>query len=249
MELRINGDDDLLYLISDIHGDLKSFKELLKHIDFNIDRLIILGDVLDKGNKPMESLNLVRELMDKYSNQVILVKGNHELFASMYLDGKLSERTWLSTGYGGDETLASLKRMSIKEVEEFKQFIDNLPLYYEIDSPVFGDCIATHSGLYADYIVYNEDGSVNVVKSIEEGYRKDPFEYMCSGDIHRMPTNNLDRYMIVGHVPCVYLEGASYKILRRKGYMCIDSGADPGCKKLGGRLSMYCVDNDKEFYA
>lgn len=235
--------------MSDIHGDLKSFKELLKYINFNIDRLIILGDVLDKGKKPMESLNLVRELMVKYSGQVIFVKGNHELFASMYLDGKLSEKTWLTTGYGGDETLAVLKKMRKAEVEEFKHFIDSLPLYYEIESPKYGKCIATHSGLHADYIVHNEDGSINVVKSIEEGYSKNSFEYMCSGDIHRMPTNILDRFMIVGHVPCVYLEGASYKILRRKRYMCIDSGADPGCKKLGGRLSMYCVDNDKEFYA
>lgn len=99
------------------------------------------------------------------------------------------------------------------------------------------------------YIVNNADGSINVVKSIEEGYRKDPFKYMCSGDIHWMPTNNLDHFMIVGHVPCVYLEGESYRILRRKRYMCIDSGANPGCRNLGGRLSMYCVETDEEFYA
>ena len=132
---------------------------------------------------------------------------------------------------------------------EIMHFIDSLPLYCEIESPVYGSCIATHSGLWADCIIYNADGSVNVKMSIEKGYNKDPFEYMCSGDIHRMPTNNLDHFMIVGHVPCVYLEGSSYKILRRKRYMCIDSGADPGCKKLGGRLSMYCVDTDKEYYA
>ena len=239
----------MLYLMSDIHGDLKNFKRLLKNIDFNMDILVILGDVLDKGNKPMEAFNLVREIMDKYHGHLILVKGNHELFASMYLEGKLSERTWLTTGYGGSETFASLKKMKSEEIDDFKAFIDNLPLYYEFESPLYGKCIATHSGLYADCIVKNSDGSINVVKSIEEGYRRDPFEYMCSGDIHRMPTNNLDRYMIVGHVPCVYLEDASYKILRRKNYMCIDSGAEPGCKKLGGRLSMYCADTDKEYYA
>ena len=76
----------MLYLMSDIHGDLKNFKRLLKNIDFNMDILVILGDVLDKGNKPMEAFNLVREIMDKYHGHLILVKGNHELFASMYLE-------------------------------------------------------------------------------------------------------------------------------------------------------------------
>ena len=38
----------MLYLMSDIHGDLKSFKGLLKNIDFNIDILVILADVLGK---------------------------------------------------------------------------------------------------------------------------------------------------------------------------------------------------------
>ena len=236
------------YLISDIHGDLNSFKKLLGQLDFNNDKLIILGDVLDKGSKPMESFNMIRTLMKEYPGRVVLIKGNHELFASMYLTGSLSERVYLTKDYGGKTTLEGLRKMSAEEIKEFKIFIDKLPLYYEIESPKFGLCIATHSGLYAEYIVHNADGSINVVKSIEEGYRKDPFEYMCSGDIHRMPTNNLDHFMIVGHVPCVYLEGESYRILRRKRYMCIDSGADPGCKNLGGRLSMYCVDTDEEFY-
>lgn len=236
------------YLMSDIHGDLKSFKELLEYIDFNSDRLIILGDVIDKGDNPMECLGLVRRLMKDYPGHIEIIKGNHELFASMYLGGILSERTWLTKDYGGKAMLASLKRMSSEEIDDFKNFIDELPLYCEIVSPIYGRCIATHSGLHVDYIIRNDDGSINVTKSIEEGYKTDPFEYMCSGDIHSMPTNDLDHFMIVGHVPCVYLEGGSYKILKRKRYMCIDSGADPGCKELGGRLSMYCVETDKDYY-
>lgn len=239
----------LLYLMSDIHGDLKSFKKLLWQIDLKDDILIILGDVLDKGIKPMEAFGLVRSLMKEYPGHVEFIKGNHELFASMYLEGRLSERTYLTKDYGGKPTLEGLRKMNAEEIDEFKSFIDSLPLYCEIESPKYGTCIATHSGLHVDYLVHNDDGSINVVKSIEEGYRKDSFEYMCSSDIHRMPTNNLDHFMIVGHVPCVYLEGATYKILRRKRYMCIDSGADPGCRKLGGRLSMYCVETDEEFYS
>ena len=236
------------FFICVIHGDLKAFKKLLRHVDLSNDILIILGDILDKGRYPVQSFDYIRTLMQDYSGHVVLTKGNHELFASMYLDGSLSEKVWLSHAYGGKETLMSLKAMSSREISNLKNFIDDLPLYYCIDSPWYGKCVATHSGLHADYIVKNADGSVNVINSIEKGYSSNAFEYLCSGDIHRMPTNNLDHYMIVGHVPCVYLEGASYKILKRKRYMCIDSGAEPECKKHGGRLSMYCVEQDLAYY-
>ena len=39
----------MLYLISDIHGDLKAFKKILKMIDFNRgkDHMIVMGDIFD----------------------------------------------------------------------------------------------------------------------------------------------------------------------------------------------------------
>ncbi|MGN0438745.1 MAG: metallophosphoesterase [Lachnospiraceae bacterium] len=41
----------MLYLISDIHGNLHEFKQILKKISFNKekDTLIIMGDILDRG--------------------------------------------------------------------------------------------------------------------------------------------------------------------------------------------------------
>ena len=60
------------YLISDIHGDLNSLKKLLGQLDFNNDKLIILGDVIDKGSEPMESFNMVRTLMKEYPGRVVL---------------------------------------------------------------------------------------------------------------------------------------------------------------------------------
>ena len=74
---------------------------------------------------------------------------------------------------------------------------------------------------------------------------------MCSGDIHRMPSGkagleSLDRFMIVGHTPTVFLENHSYEILRKKKYICIDSGG--AHRDLGGKQSLYCVDTDEVWY-
>ena len=57
------------YIISDIHGNLDVFKELLKTIDFKYDgtdQLYLLGDYVDWGPKSLETLFFVMELTQKY---------------------------------------------------------------------------------------------------------------------------------------------------------------------------------------
>ena len=56
----------------------------------------------------------------------------------------------------------------------------------------------------------------------------------------------LDKFMVVGHRPTIFLEGNSYKIYRRNKYICIDSGG--AHRDLGGKQSMYCVEEDMAVY-
>lgn len=234
------------WLISDIHGEKKTFEKITRHIDYNEDSLYILGDVLDRGKDSLELLLDIRGLMQDYPGHIHLIKGNHELFCEMYIKGTLEERIWASSGFGGKPTIKSLKKLNKEEMNDICCFIEKLPIYMIVDSLYFGNTVLTHAGLDADSIIENDDGSVNVIKSIEMGYDRNPYNFLCSNDIHRMPTTNLDQFIVVGHTPCIYLEGASYEVLRRKRYMCIDSG---GCHRdLGGKQSIYCVDTDEVIY-
>ena len=99
-------------------------------------------------------------------------------------------------------------------------------------------------------VSYNEDGTINVIKSIEKAVKKDLYSFLISNDIHYIPSGDLkklDRYMIIGHTPTIRINGdRSCKIIRTPYYMDIDSGS--GYRKDGGRLSCYCVDMDEEFY-
>lgn len=253
------------YLISDIHGQSKDFKQMLKKISFDSekDNLIIMGDIIDRGPDGIRLLEFIKPYLN---NSMKLMMGNHELFAIMYLKGilhrepifqalpqnpkiirTLSERTW--TAFGGKDTINAIKQMTVREQEELLSFLESLPLYYEIHSDFFGKTIVTHTGIDSENYVFNSDRTINVKKSIENAAINNLYNYMVGLDLHQIPKSDkerFDHYLIVGHVPCYRLNEKGNKFYRTEYYMDIDAGA--GHKKQGGTLGCYCVTTDKEFY-
>ena len=97
----------MTYAISDIHGCYEEYIELLEIINFSEDdTLYILGDICDRGEKPMEIYN---DIMAR--NNVIPLFGNHEHLAYINLrhlikndvskltkDERLDLIDWLTSG-------------------------------------------------------------------------------------------------------------------------------------------------------
>ncbi len=231
------------YIISDIHGDLQTFKRILKQISFNDqnDFLIINGDVLDRGENGVELLFIVKDMVD--NGYATMIKGNHELFAQIYMEGTLTERKWIL--FSGEATLRDLKVLNDVKREELHSFIKQMPLYMERDIPRFGKTVITHSGLMDECLVTKQDGSVDVVASIKLAKETDEYQLLVSADIHYWGRDRLallDKYIICGHVP-TYQLGPEYtgKILETRAYMDIDAGA--GYREQGGKLACYCIDS------
>ena len=73
-----------LVLIGDIHGDLKTLFKILDGIKFeeflaNVNnKIIFLGDYVDRGNDSIGVLYTLCYLKQKYPDSVILMRGNHE---------------------------------------------------------------------------------------------------------------------------------------------------------------------------
>ena len=71
------------WICSDLHGQFPVLKEMLKEVEFNdqTDRLILLGDLIDRGPSSLETLSWVLSAPFCFS-----VMGNHELlfWASTY---------------------------------------------------------------------------------------------------------------------------------------------------------------------
>jgi protein phosphatase len=71
-------------LIGDVHGDLKTLFEILDAIEFEEfltnpnNKIIFLGDYVDRGNDSIGVLYTVCYLKQKYPDSVVLMRGNHE---------------------------------------------------------------------------------------------------------------------------------------------------------------------------
>jgi len=73
-----------LVIIGDLHGDLRSLQHILQEIDYehflsnHKNKLIFLGDYVDRGTSSIGVLYTICYLKQNYPNSVILMRGNHE---------------------------------------------------------------------------------------------------------------------------------------------------------------------------
>lgn len=75
-----------LCIIGDVHGMLESLQSLINKLDLQpADKLIFVGDLIDKGPDSAGVVQYVDHLQQKAPNNVILVEGNHEDRMRRYL--------------------------------------------------------------------------------------------------------------------------------------------------------------------
>ena len=127
------------YVISDIHGALPQFQKLLKKIKFapeKGDELYLLGDYIDWGAYPLETLLFVMHL-DRSSDRVHCLRGNHEemFLATMetgYEDGtdNLVAQNWLVNNRGAG-TWAEFSRLDRLRQREIRRWISDLPYSFD----------------------------------------------------------------------------------------------------------------------
>ena len=118
-------------VIGDIHGCYNELRQLIDNLvsdglyEVGTDRLIFLGDYIDRGANPRMVVRYVRNLQDNYSN-VIALMGNHEDMMVDFVDGDV-DSAW--TWNGNQYTLDSYEGFH----EEFLDDVEwarNLPLYF-----------------------------------------------------------------------------------------------------------------------
>lgn len=142
--------------IGDVHARYDLFIQMVEWLRGSGARIVMLGDIIDRGSQDLEVLNLVKSLMDdpgSYGLEAFYcLKGNHE---QMFVDAAFScgfqeEILWVQNG-GNFHCFEEM-------VEEHAEWLKELPVFMQI-----GDTLFVHAGL-----VPGEDPKVTVQKGNSE---------------------------------------------------------------------------------
>lgn len=112
------------FVVGDVHGHKVLLEALLRSVNFNptCDRLIALGDLIDRGPDSRGVLEMVRGEPWFHS-----LRGNHDAMFKGSIDDWGIERTWRRNG----GKWADL--MSKKDMRELASIVDGMPLSMTLD--------------------------------------------------------------------------------------------------------------------
>ena len=181
--------------ISDIHGDCEGFDGVLQKVGFSDeDALVIVGDILEKGDHSLELLQRVKELARK--GNVYMVLGNNDtafrhLYADFFTDkdicwymnsGKktvlIEMADALHMPYATEADIEALKIAIRENYSEEYDYLESVPHIIDSNLAVF-----VHAGLESDDL-----------------YRQNP-QYCMAAPAFSRQTHHFEKMVVVGHWP------------------------------------------------
>ena len=219
----------MIYVMSDIHGCLDRYRNVLRQIRLRKDdHLYILGDVIDRGP---EGLCILRDTMER--GNVTLMLGNHEhmMLEALSHPGN-DELLGLWYANGGRVTHEHFKYCSLAYRAEVLWYIRSLPLNIEVS--VNGtDYLLVHGAPASTY---------------PKGSRfANQTEHAVWTRLGRNTPLFEDKIVIFGHTPTHhYNHEYPMAIWHGKNKIGIDCGCARGAD---GRLGCLRLDDMQEFYS
>lgn len=215
----------MVYVMSDIHGMYDKFIKMINKIKLTKeDKLIIVGDVFDRGPDPLKLLDYVVT-----HDNIELIKGNHEQFCVEYLSG-YNAKCWMENG--GITTLEQITRNGQDFMVAVKNYINTLPIIKVIDK-----FIIVHAGLYLP------DNHNNYLLKEILNMQDEEYNLWNRSWLDKPFIPYKDYTIIVGHTPTITINGDN-KIIKQDGLIFIDCGAPYEI----GQLGCLRLDDMKEFY-
>jgi len=114
-----------LFVLGDVHGCFHTFRKLIEdHWDRDKQKLVQLGDLMDRGNLSPETILYAIELQKNNHDKVIFLKGNHEFEAIEYFH-KGNENWYKQCG---QKTIKQFERSSL-ELINYLSWMESLPIF------------------------------------------------------------------------------------------------------------------------
>lgn len=134
------------FIIGDIHGCYYTLQDMLKHWDSENEKLVLLGDYVNKGKHSFAVLEFLMELDKMYPEQIVMLKGNNDYLFEEYFRDSIN--------------LATKQKFEMFNMN-FLQALDwlqELPHQYEN-----GKVYATHAGIAEDSPFPIEENDLQVL--------------------------------------------------------------------------------------
>ena len=198
-----------LFIIGDVHGCFRTFSKLLKHWNPATEHLIQVGDLVDRGTRIPETVELARELNEQYPESTTFLMGNHEHALLHHFGPRGPYPAWL--GWGGRST-ADQYKLKPRLLARHLPWLEQRPLLWQNDH-----VLASHAGL-ADMppaVAMDRDNPDGVL------WRRGP--------LRRLP-----QLQVVGHTPT---DDGTPVFDRATNTLYLDTGAIFGRSLAGVRLS------------
>jgi protein phosphatase len=114
-----------IVFVGDTHGDLEASQKIIKDYLKNENKIVFLGDYVDRGPFSKENLDFLLKQKEKHPDQIFLLQGNHEGHRILKF---YPAEFWES--------------LSEKEYQKYSQIVENFPL-----AVIVKDSIALHGAL------------------------------------------------------------------------------------------------------
>ena len=227
--------------MSDIHGEYEKYISMLQKISFkDRDTLYVLGDVVDRGERPID---ILQDMMVRPNVYPII--GNHELMAldmlktlsveitdknyATHINEELMKNLMQWQTDGGETTIKQFQKLPSDEREYVLEYFEEFAPYefVKVGSRKF---LLVHSGL----------GNFSEDKDLDD-YSLEELTYIRP-DFDKKYFEDENFYIVSGHTPTLAISGKP-KIYKNKNNICIDCGAT-----FDGKLACLCLDTMEEFY-
>lgn len=216
-------------IATDLHGCDQEFRELLQKVYFNPtrDRLILLGDLFDRGDESWEVFQHVKQLKKMLGGRMILIRGNHDQLLLNTLDNRDNLRLW---AFNGGLTTVNSFQSHDDDIESARELLESTPLFFETE-----DYICVHAGLKSEIPGENDPEILLWDRDVICGSYRGKL-----GIGGHTPLRNPVWFVPDGRA--LLLKEDTHLPLPDKGFICLDTGC-----VFGGRLTCMVIE-DEEFY-
>jgi diadenosine tetraphosphatase ApaH/serine/threonine PP2A family protein phosphatase len=144
--LQLSLGENRCLVVGDTHGDLQSSVSAVSYLGKKVDRIIFLGDYVDRGPQQIENIDFLLQKKVENKDKIYLLRGNHETDE-------------MNKVYGFYETV--LNQFDSSVYDAFEDCFSFMPYAAILDESVF----LTHGGLPMEL------NDVQEINKIERGKR------------------------------------------------------------------------------